>query len=123
MEKTKFLRGDLIGLNQLITRFSVNGIALESVLALLAFKDTLNKITKDAQEYLEMAAKTVDGDFMTIQNKYMIEEVDVEFTPITDKDLMKAATGCEAMDVGSLGLIREKLTIKNKEDGNNNNQK
>ena len=120
MEKTKFLRGDLLGLNQLITRFSVNGIALESVMALLAFKDTLSKITKDAQEYLEMAAKTVDGDFITIQSKYMMEEVEVEFTPIADKDLMKAATGCEAMNVGSLELIREKLTIKNKEDGNNN---
>ena len=120
MEKTKFLRGDLIGLNQLITRFSVNGIALESVLALLAFKRSLEKITKDAQEYLEMASKTVDGDFMTIQNKYMLEEVEVEFTPIADKDLMKAAIGCEAMNVGSLELIREKLTIKNKEDGNNN---
>ena len=120
MEKTKFLRGDLIGINQLITRFSVNGIALESVMALLAFKDTLNKITKEAQEYFEMASKTVDGDLITIQNKYMLEEVDVEFTPITDKDLMKAATGCEAMNVGSLELIREKLTIKDKEDGNNN---
>ena len=120
MEKTKFLRGDLIGLNQLITRFSVNGIALESVLALLAFKRSLEKITKDAQEYLEMASKTVDGDFMTIQNKYMLEEVEVEFTPIAEKDLMKAAIGCDGMNVGSLELIREKLTIKNKEDGNNN---
>ena len=118
MEKTKFLRGDLIGLNQLITRFSVNGIAIESVLALLAFKDTLNKITKEAQEYFEMASKTVDGDFITIQNKYMLEEVEVEFTPIPDKDIVKAATGCEAMNIGSLELIREKLKIK--EDGNNN---
>ena len=118
MEKTKFLRGDLIGLNQLITRFSVNGIALESVLALLAFKDTLNKITKEAQEYFEMASKTVDGDLITIQNKYMLEEVDVKFTPIADKDLVKAATGYEAINVGSLELIREKLKIK--EDGNNN---
>lgn len=118
MEKTKFLRGDLIGLNQLITRFSVNGIALESVMALLAFKNTLEKITKEAQEYLGMASKTVDGDFQTIQNKYLMDEVEVEFTPIADKDLMKAATGCEAMNVGSLELIREKLKIK--EDGNDN---
>lgn len=120
MEKTKFLRGDLLGLNQLITRFSVNGIALESVMALLAFKNTLEKITKEAQEYLQMASKTVDGDFQIIQNKYLMDEVEVEFTPIADADLVKAATGCEAMNVGSLGLIREKLTIKQKEDGNNN---
>ena len=64
MEKTKFLRGDLIGLNQLITRFSVNGIALESVMALLAFKEVLNKLTKDAQEYMQTAAKMVDADLL-----------------------------------------------------------
>ena len=118
MEKTKFLRGDLIGLNQLITRFSVNGIAIESVMALLAFKEVLNKLTKDAQEYMQTAAKTVDADLLAIQTKYMTEEVEVEFTPIPDRDIVKAATGCEAMNIGSLELIREKLKIK--EDGNNN---
>ena len=55
MQKTKFLRGDLLGLYQLITRFTVSGISIDSVMALLSFKDTLTKVVKDAQEYFEMA--------------------------------------------------------------------
>lgn len=71
------------------------------------------------EEYnIQTAAKTVDADLLAIQTKYMNEEVEVEFTPIPDKDIVKAATGCEAMNIGSLELIREKLKIK--EDGNNN---
>ena len=101
--------------------FNWKGAVLAAaVMGFPLFVQSIRLAIELVDQRLEMAAKTVDGDFITIQNKYMMEEVEVEFTPIADKDLMKAATGCEAMNVGSLELIREKLTIKNKEDGNNN---